>query len=124
MKGAKRLRGRGVFHRLRGSGKQESADSIICFFVSEANESATLNVGFAVSGSHTTAVQRNRIKRLMREAFNQESSTLQALLQAHTKQGALLFIFKENKSHPLGEVRFRDVHSDITKLARAVALKL
>ena len=53
-----------------------------------------VQVAFSVSKRNfKRAVDRNRIKRLMREAYRQNKNELYPLLQKHQKQIALLLIF-------------------------------
>lgn len=123
MKELKGLRGRGAFHHLRNSGRLERGNLVSCFFKTQPNQATVLSTGFAVSGDRRTAVQRNRIKRLMKEAFRLESSVLQSHLRSRKKQVALLFVFKTSKNRSLYQVRFNDVRIDIARMIRVVTSK-
>lgn len=50
------------------------------------------------------AVDRNRIKRLMRESYRQNKNTLYALLEVKGKQFALLFVYVGRKLPVSGDV--------------------
>lgn len=61
------------------------------------NNIAPLQVGFAVSGKHfKKAVDRNRIKRLMREAYRMQKNTLTDSIKKQEKFMAAFFIYTGN----------------------------
>jgi ribonuclease P protein component len=66
---------------------------------------APLQCGFAVSTKNfKKAVDRNRIKRLMREAYRLQKNKLTGTLMQHTKCMALFFIYTGNQVPPFDEV--------------------
>ena len=59
---------------------------------------APIQTGFAVSSKHfKKAVDRNRIKRLMREAYRLQKNELQSLLTHQQKQLAVFIIYVGNE---------------------------
>ncbi len=65
----------------------------VLYFFSEENISS-LQAGFAVSGKHfKKAVDRNRIKRLMREAYRMQKNSLTDNLVGNKKFMAVFFIY-------------------------------
>ncbi len=69
----------------------------------------TVRVVFAVSSRLFTAVKRNRIRRLMREAFRREFVTLQSDLLRARRSASLLFMFRGAKGLRVQALRLDDV---------------
>lgn len=64
-----------------------------------------MQVAFSVpKRNFRRAVDRNRIKRLMRESYRQNKNTLYALLEGRSKQFALLFVYVGRKLPVAGDV--------------------
>lgn len=63
------LRGYRAFSRVIGEGRSAVRPPVRLFVRVNPTLGSTLKVGFSVSRSVRTAVQRNRFKRLLREAF-------------------------------------------------------
>lgn len=69
----------------------------VLYIFSEENI-APLQSGFAVSGKNfKKAVDRNRIKRLMREAYRLQKSSLTETLKKHGKCMTVFFIYTGNE---------------------------
>ncbi len=69
----------------------------VLYLFSEENI-APLQAGFAVSAKHfKKAVDRNRVKRLMREAYRLKKNNLTANLLENKKGMAVFFIYTSNK---------------------------
>jgi len=64
---AQRLKGRRAFARVFG-GRRSSADRLLVVYAMP-NDLSWARLGLTVGRKHGTAVRRNRIKRLLREAF-------------------------------------------------------
>ena len=76
----------------------------VLYLFSEENI-APLQAGFAVSSKHfKNAVDRNRVKRLMREAYRLQKNDLTANLDKNKKCMAVFFIYTSNKILPYQEI--------------------
>ena len=93
-----KLKSRKTIEQLFKEGKSFSVFPFrILWEIKEAN-SSSLQTGFAVSSKHfKKAVDRNRIKRLMREAYRLQKNDLQNHLTQQQKQVVVFFIYVGNE---------------------------
>ena len=118
------LRGRDVFSRLYASGRRADGELIRCLFLLENASTAELLTGFAVPRGTCSAVRRNRLRRLMREAFRQEREALRAALHASHCSARILFVYRGKRDLPVERVTFSAVRGDVANLCRAMMSKL
>ena len=79
-----------------------------------------LQTGFAVSSRHfKKAVDRNRIKRLMREAYRLQRNELNEELKRHQKQLLVFFIYTGNEL-PEYQLIFNKTGSALNRLLKIV----
>ncbi len=64
-----RLSGRRDFDAVFGRGRRLKGDNLILWHVASSNPQAPARLGLSISAKFGGAVQRNRAKRLVREAF-------------------------------------------------------
>jgi len=83
-----------VIQRLFKEGKSLSHFPLRVIYMEMENQGSSLQSGFTVSTRHFKhAVDRNRIKRLMRESYRLQKNNLVNALVKSNKQLAVFFIF-------------------------------
>ena len=122
MKKKETLRGRGTFSRLFASGQRLDGELVRCFFVVDRKEPATLLAGFSVSSRTYNAVRRNRLRRLMREAFSLERPALWSAVLRGNCSLSLVFVFKGIRE--ADRMSLHPVHAEIAGFCSTVAAML
>ena len=93
-----KLKSRKTIEQLFKDGKSFSNFPFRVLWKFNETSGASLQTGFAVSSKHfKKAVDRNRIKRLMREAYRLQKNDLQNQLKQQQKQLAVFFIYVGNE---------------------------
>jgi ribonuclease P protein component len=113
------LRGRGAFSALYREGFRLEGKVIRCFFRCEEGAGASVRAGFSVSGRQCGAVMRNRLKRLMRAAFDAEKS----VIGTRVPQGRItaLFVYRGSQTKPADRLHLQDIRPDMEQFCRALA---
>ena len=89
-----RLKRRKVIEQLFRDGKAVTLFPLRVQYLVVSHLTDPLQAGFSVSSRHfKKAVHRNRIKRLMREAYRLQKKDVQEALQGKPQQMALFFIY-------------------------------
>lgn len=93
-----KLKSRKTIEQLFKEGKSFSNFPFRVLWMFNDKATATLQSGFAVSSKHfKKAVDRNRIKRLMREAYRLQKNDLQDQLMQNNNQLSVFFIYIGNE---------------------------
>lgn len=85
------LRGYRAFSRVIGEGQSLLRGTLRCFFIIEPGFDSRVRVGFSVSRSIRHAVERNRVRRWMREAYRKHKGLLADIPQSNI--GSLSIVF-------------------------------
>jgi ribonuclease P protein component len=102
-----RLRKRAQFTAVQGRGKKLHTEHFLVFILPQANALAPARLGITVSKKVGGAVVRNRVKRLVREAFRRRKTLFPKGLD-------VVFIAK----HVAGGVELAEVARELEKLCR------
>jgi ribonuclease P protein component len=97
-KKAEKLKSRKTIEQLFKEGRSFSNFPFRVLWKLNENAIAPLQSGFAVGSKHfKKAVDRNRVKRLMREAYRLQKNNLQEQLAQQQKHLAIFFIYAGNE---------------------------
>jgi ribonuclease P protein component len=112
-----KLKSRTQLEAIFASGKSFSVFPVKVFFIeTDATQTESIKAGVGVSARHfKKAVQRNRIKRLLREAYRLEKQKLYIQLTEQQKQIAVFFLYVD-KEMPAFEVVREKMKDCLAKL--------
>ncbi|MGN6542035.1 MAG: ribonuclease P protein component [Ginsengibacter sp.] len=116
-----RLKSRKIIERLFKEGKSFSHFPFRVIYVENESAETALQAGFTVSARNfKKAIDRNRIKRLMREAYRLQKNPLRELLEASRKRVAVFFIYTGNEL-PQYDFVFEKINSALQRLEKLLA---
>ncbi len=114
-----KLKSRTQLEAIFASGKSFSVFPIKVFFLeADATQTERVKAGVGVSARHfKKAVHRNRIKRLLREAYRLEKQILHQQLNEQQKQFAIFFLYidKEMPSYEVLRGKMKDAIEKLMK---------
>ncbi|MEO5908328.1 MAG: ribonuclease P protein component [Ginsengibacter sp.] len=93
-----RLKSRKIIQRIFKEGKSFLHFPFRVMYLETEDQISPLQAGFTVSTRHfKKAIDRNRIRRLMRESYRLQKNNLVNILQENDKNLAIFFIYTGNK---------------------------
>ncbi len=110
------LRGYSVFSDILKNGESIHSSALQCYVLKKKREknTAAVRAGFAVPRRDIPlAVDRNRMKRFMREAFRLNKELLYEAASKADLQLALVFIFRNRGRAEVRRLRYATVESDV-----------
>lgn len=115
------LRGRNRFKEIYSDGDRLVGDYVACYYKVRFGENTKKNqflVGFSVSNRFLKAVGRNRMKRLMREAYRHERGVLEKIAQT----GAAVSIIFSAKERIKVVPSYNGMRKDIETILKHIVL--
>jgi len=115
-----KLKSRKLIEQLFASGKSFSVSPFRITYILSAKEAYILQSGFGTSAKKfKRAVERNRIKRLMREAYRLQKKSLNDTLQNRDRSMAAFFIYTGNTIDTY-DVIYKAMQACLKKLEKIV----
>lgn len=118
------LRGRGAFRDVYTRGERIEGKFVRCFVI-KANTAASPDsprvvIGTSVSRTVKSAVERNRIKRFVRESYRTHKSILYGTAEHRSSSMKILFVFPARRSDTGRRPSYREIESDIVQIIGAI----
>ena len=124
MKKGERLRGRGVFTSLYESGRSLQGELLRCFVRIDTGAGTPIRAGFSVSSRSFNAVRRNRVRRILRAAFDAERTNLTHAAMSADRRISMLVVYRGRSGLPVERLRLADVQPDMVAFSRKISAML
>jgi ribonuclease P protein component len=118
------LRGRGAFQRVFEGGRRLDGRLVGCIYTVGQETRGAVRAGFVVSSKHLNAVRRNRVRRLLREAFRRSSDTLGRAAEDAGRPVELVLVYRPRQRTETDRLTLHDVLPDVTSACRTIAARL
>ncbi len=116
MQRAEILRGHDVFREILTKGKRIRGIHVRAFLLTvdaACDRGMPVRIGFVVSKRIRSASNRNRIRRLMREAYRKQKERLLVYAQEHAKRYSLILMYRENDQTDIKKLHLADFEEDV-----------
>jgi ribonuclease P protein component len=121
LKANERLKSAKVIQRLFKEGKSVANFPLRVMYLETEQQLSSLQAGFTVNKKNfKKAVDRNRIKRVMRESYRLQKNDLKSELEKSNKNLALFFIYT-GKELPEYELVFKKTGSVLEKIEKSIS---
>jgi ribonuclease P protein component len=117
------LRGYGVFRSVFSGGEQVSVRLLQAFVRRTSqtrHQQVHLQVGFAVSRKIRSSVERNRIRRLLRECYRVHKSSLVQLLRSRSIFLQMILLYVGSDQVDVKRLRCREVETEVKQILRLI----
>ncbi len=121
MKKKEILRGRILFKRVAQEGKRIQGRLVRCAYLLESGGTVRVQVGFKVFARSMNAVRRNRVRRLMREAFACERRHVDAALEQTGFSVRMILFFKGADELDVRKMRLQQMQEDVRGVCKRLA---
>ena len=118
------LRGRGAFQRVFEGGRRLDGRLVGCIYSVGTEAHGALCAGFVVSSRHLNAVRRNRVRRLLREAFRRSSLDLGRATRDTGRSVDLLLVYRPRQRTDTDRLTLHEVLPDVASACRTIAARL
>ncbi len=118
------LRGKSNFQQIFEKGKKFSGKHIRYFILERGTSkelSSSLLVGFVVRRTVSLAVDRNRIKRLLRESYRKNKTTLQAAVHNSPVALSIVFMYAPSTTIPVRSVKYISIENEMKSTLKSIA---
>jgi len=120
------LRGRKNFQTIRDRGKKLEGNILRCLVIAETHHQdlrlPQILVGVVVSKIIKKAVERNRIRRQIKESYRLNKKLLDIPSRERSSSLELLFMYPKTSALRFGNPPFKEIDRDMKSLLTAIAI--